>query len=787
MGSRHFKIAAIVGAVVGCAVAVGFGPLVRYEAAQVGEAYGASISIERVWPTWDGVAMRGVNVRLRDVPSALVRLDEVVVELGLSGRKVALRGGMVSAVGPREVVLRELEGWRARHPGRSTGGAGNGGRTAGPDVDGLRLLWQDRTDGPAESVSASGVSFSRVDGKTVLAASEATVSAGWATVSVKDGRVVLVRGDAGYQVEGLSASALDAEVALPEPVMKASAGGETGERQPKPRRAKSPAEGSGGEDEAAGRGAALRKAMIRAAKGLDAVLAQGAQVGLAGVAARVHRGDERLGLGPGNLSVRREAGALVVELSPGDLGLAAGKDDPHALTFRLRVPLNDAPETPQEIVADLRGGPIGLSTLGVQEGDLGLFDVARASIVSRAHVVLSGDGESLRLEGEGKLRNLSLRSAALSDEPVAGLDLAWRAKAALWLDGSRVDVEDGEVDLGAIQLIGKGEYRRAGDAHRVRGEIEVPLSACQSMLESAPKGLVAKLSGMRLAGSFGLKGKVRFDTARLDRDFLLDWDVANTCRVVEVPPEIHVDRFKREFRRSAYGPEGQRIEVEAGPGTPGWVPYRSISRFMEVAVMTTEDSGFHRHHGFDEEAIKNSIRENLRERRFVRGASTLSMQLAKNLYLERTKSVARKLQEAVLTMYLEQELTKEQLMELYLNVVEFGPMVFGIGPAAQHYFNAAASQLSLGQALYISSILPNPKVQHFVAGGAVTPGWSNYLRKLMETAKKRQWISDEELEEGLRETVVRGSPAPQRAASEAPPGEIGDAPEEAGGGEWLGP
>jgi hypothetical protein len=402
-------------------------------------------------------------------------------------------------------------------------------------------------------------------------------------------------------------------------------------------------------------------------------------------------------------------------------------------------------------------------------------------------VVLSGDGESLRLDGEGKLRNLSLRSAALSDEPVAGLDLSWRAKGTLRLDGSRLDLEDGEVDLGAIRLIGKGEYRREGDAHRVRGEIEVPLSACQSMLDSAPKGLVAKLSGMRLAGSFGIKGKVRFDTARLDRDFLLDWDVSNTCRVVEVPPEIHVDRFKRAFRRPAYGPEGQRIEVDAGPGTPGWVPYGSISRFMEVAVMTTEDSGFLRHHGFDEEAIKNSIRENLRKRRFVRGASTLSMQLAKNLYLERTKSVARKLQEAVLTMYLEQELTKEQLMELYLNVVEFGPMVFGIGPAARHYFNAAASQLSLGQALYISSILPSPKVQHFAAGGAVTPGWSNYLRKLMETANKRQWISDEELEEGLRETVVRGSPAPHRAASDAPPGEIGDAPEEGGGGEWLGP
>ena len=153
------------------------------------------------------------------------------------------------------------------------------------------------------------------------------------------------------------------------------------------------------------------------------------------------------------------------------------------------------------------------------------------------------------------------------------------------------------------------------------------------------------------------------------------------------------------------------------------------------------------------------------------------MQLAKNLYLDRVKNLSRKLQEAVLTMYLEQELTKEQILELYLNVVEFGPMVYGIGPAARHYFNTSAAELSLGQALYISSILPNPKQQHFAAGGAVTPGWMSYLRKLMEIAHRRQRIDDEELDEGQRETVVRGQPAPEHAArkpSSLPAPEGGD-------------
>jgi membrane carboxypeptidase/penicillin-binding protein PbpC len=99
-------------------------------------------------------------------------------------------------------------------------------------------------------------------------------------------------------------------------------------------------------------------------------------------------------------------------------------------------------------------------------------------------------------------------------------------------------------------------------------------------------------------------------------------------------------------------------------------------------------------------------------------------------------------------------------MELYLNVIEFGPMIYGIGPAASHYFNTSPGQLSLGQALYLGSILMNPKKQHFGAGGAVTPKHMGYLHTLMRIVHKIKRISDAELERGLRETVVFGSPAP---------------------------
>ena len=130
------------------------------------------------------------------------------------------------------------------------------------------------------------------------------------------------------------------------------------------------------------------------------------------------------------------------------------------------------------------------------------------------------------------------------------------------------------------------------------------------------------------------------------------------------------------------------------------------------------------------------------------------MQLAKNLYLGKEKTLSRKLQEAVLTLLLEQELNKRELMELYLNVIEYGPGIYGIGPAARYYFAKRASELSLGQALYIASILPNPEHQHFDKDGRVSEAWTRYLRRLMLIAKKIGRVTDEQLAQGLTEQVA---------------------------------
>ena len=260
------------------------------------------------------------------------------------------------------------------------------------------------------------------------------------------------------------------------------------------------------------------------------------------------------------------------------------------------------------------------------------------------------------------------KSAALSDEPVAGLELALRLKGELDLDGNRARIAEGEVDLGAIRLVLRGEYdrswRRSSPARHVRHAAHrVPVDARLHARAVSSPGSMACASRARTR-SAGVSTSTRRTS------------ITGSTSTGTLPTPVASPRRRRTsrsiasaapFRRTALRSRGPpRCPSRRAPARRIGSRSTAISKFMETAVHTSEDGGFHRHHGFDHEAIRNSIRENLRQRRFVRGASTISMQLAKNLYLDRSKNLARKLQEAVLTMYLEQELTKDQILELYL-------------------------------------------------------------------------------------------------------------------------
>lgn len=139
------------------------------------------------------------------------------------------------------------------------------------------------------------------------------------------------------------------------------------------------------------------------------------------------------------------------------------------------------------------------------------------------------------------------------------------------------------------------------------------------------------------------------------------------------------------------------------------VPLSKISIYLQRAVIAAEDDKFFEHWGVDVEALKKAAQVNYKKKKFSRGASTLSMQIARNMYLSPRKTPFRKLKEILIAMKLERELSKKRLLEIYLNVVEWGNGIYGAEAASQHYFKKSAAALSPHEAAFLAAILPRPK------------------------------------------------------------------------------
>ena len=167
-----------------------------------------------------------------------------------------------------------------------------------------------------------------------------------------------------------------------------------------------------------------------------------------------------------------------------------------------------------------------------------------------------------------------------------------------------------------------------------------------------------------------------------------------------------------------------------------WVSSGLISVNLKKAVLVAEDLSFFNHTGFDTHEIRIAAREAIQGKR-VRGASTLTQQLAKNLWLSPSRSPDRKLREIVLTRQLERHLSKRRILEIYLNVVEFGPGIYGAEAAANHYYDVAAADLGPEQAARLAASLPSPSKWH---PGVESRGYEKSVRRILALIEQSEWL-----------------------------------------------
>ncbi|MBI4684348.1 MAG: monofunctional biosynthetic peptidoglycan transglycosylase [Nitrospirae bacterium] len=191
-----------------------------------------------------------------------------------------------------------------------------------------------------------------------------------------------------------------------------------------------------------------------------------------------------------------------------------------------------------------------------------------------------------------------------------------------------------------------------------------------------------------------------------------------------------------EFREKEWQEQGKKIKMRQN-----WVPLSRISPYLIKAVLIAEDDKFYQHEGFDFEAIQKAFEKDLKQKKFKFGGSTISQQLAKNLYLSPSKNPLRKLKEAILTWRIEKTLSKKRILELYLNVAEWGEGIFGIDAASFHYYGKPASELGPEEAARLASVLPNPRKYNPV-------GTSRYVEKrsrlIYDIMVRRGIVTDEE-------------------------------------------
>lgn len=217
-------------------------------------------------------------------------------------------------------------------------------------------------------------------------------------------------------------------------------------------------------------------------------------------------------------------------------------------------------------------------------------------------------------------------------------------------------------------------------------------------------------------------------------------------------------------------------QVELCPGDKNYVPLRNIAKHLQQAVVVTEDSSFFEHRGFDIKEIQRSFEKNLEQGRFARGGSTISQQLAKNMFLSAEKSLQRKLMEAVFTVQLEKHLSKNEILERYLNVVQFGPDLYGVKAAAQFYFKKTPAELDLIESAWLAFLLPSPdKYSVSFFKKQLTPFARQRLRQIVTNMYRFQRAGEEDyrLALGRLDHFLTGG-----AAVDVPEGLDLDAPEE---------
>lgn len=419
--------------------------------------------------------------------------------------------------------------------------------------------------------------------------------------------------------------------------------------------------------------------------------------------------------------------------------IVAGRLDYHTNTVAFRIYSQDT-------------GSVNIPYIGFRWQANVKFDTLSFSLTEK-----ETDDTLAVITGFAVLRGFTVDQERIAAEPVTFDKLAADYSITIGSDYAELDSST-TVTFNRLDLHPYFRYRHL-PTKQITLRIHKPAFPGQDLFESLPPALFSTLQGIKVKGDLSWFLDFSVDLSQPDS---LEFATGLERHHFSVTSygDADLTRINGPFTYTAYEHGNPVRTFEVGPGNPNYRTLDRISPFLKAAVLTSEDGGFYLHRGFLADAFREAIVTNLKEGRFARGGSTISMQLVKNVFLNRNKTIARKLEEALIVWLIENQglSTKDRMFEVYLNIIEWGPMVYGAGEASHFYFSKEPSRLTLAEAIFLASIVPRPKwfKYSFDETGHLRASNAGFYQLVSGKMLSKGWITHRDAEKLVPDVELKG-------------------------------
>lgn len=668
-------------------------------------AEGAQIGVS----TPDGPLWVGVRGAARARGDELVELTGLAVRRGDDqasvGKLTVEGGGSGLAPDPRAIRRVKLEDVAVERPaGRVVAGSATITLTAAPDGEPLAE--------PTE-VAATDVGVESNDRRLrgTFADARVTLTGAWA--ALREGRPLDALGAVRFGRPRVSATVAQDAVAVAAP-----AGGEAA------------ADASAGGD-TAGIVALVEKLMGAAsATGAAAAPDAGAEAeaGTSGGRARLARLLARLRawqvqVADGVVDVKGDDGTQLLALDGLSLATRDADDGGLELEVRAAVLRNRAETGKVDVTATFDDAARLVKATGTVSGkdlahQLSRFtphvDVQPDSALDLTFAYTSpdpGDDKApYRLVGSARLSQFTFEYWRVAKTPITDLDAQVDFELAVYRKDYRAVLALTDLRLGEVHLTGEIDVtKRPKEKLKLKTHLAMARQDCGAAARAIPKALIPRLSTLRLSGTMAFDARLTVDLADpYGLELKVTGDLER-CEALSLGPGIDLEALKGPFVHVPVEPERGRLDnIRVGRGTREWVDGRDLPELVPTLAWITEDRRYYDHGGVRWDLVARAMKMDLEHERFIYGGSTITQQLVKNLYLDRGKSLARKLEEAFIAWQMERVLSKEEILTIYVNVIEYGPDIYGVKQAARFYFGKKVKELTPLEVAFIMGLKPYP-------------------------------------------------------------------------------